>query len=195
MQLNRITGRKVFDVSYSGHTATIGNGYVKWRLTHAPDVNLTAGPAGADGEEEEQPEPPPPEPPAEPEEEEDIPDPHPEPGDPEPINPFFCELFNIHDHSLREELKQFKTMHVFHNVWDRRDLFIHGSFVTSSAQGYLGRHGEFYTQPNKIYYTDFPTKQFYLEVSFDGFRPVELPYENFIVELIFLIDEEEHVGR
>jgi hypothetical protein len=83
----------------------------------------------------------------------------------------------------------------FRNVWDRKDLFIHANFVTSSAQGYLGRHGEFYTQPNKIYYTDFPTKQFYVEVSFDGFRPVELPYENFILELIFLIDEEDHVGR
>jgi hypothetical protein len=110
-----------------------------------------------------------------------------------PIAPDFCELLNIPE-ERRKDLREYATLRTFPNVWDRRDLFIHGSFVTSSAQGYLGRHGEFYTQPNKLYYADFPTKQFYLEVSYDGFTPVQLPYENFIIELTFLIDEEEHVG-
>jgi hypothetical protein len=83
---------------------------------------------------------------------------------------------------------------IFRNVWNRRVLFIHASFVTSSSQGYLGRGGEFYTQPNKLYYADFPSRQFYLEVSLDGYHPVPLPNENFIVELVFMIDEQDHVG-
>jgi hypothetical protein len=103
-------------------------------------------------------------------------------------------LLNIRD-ALPPDLEEPAMDHSFPEVWNRKELFIHGSFVTSSAQGYLGRGGEFYTQPNKVYYTDFPTKQFYLEVSFDGYTPVQLPYENFIVELIFMIDEEDHVGR
>jgi hypothetical protein len=73
-------------------------------------------------------------------------------------------------------------------------LFIHASFVSSSAAGYLGRGGEFYTQPNKIYPADFPTNQFYFEVSFDGLRTLQLPFVNFIVDLIFLIDADDHLG-
>jgi hypothetical protein len=103
----------------------------------------------------------------------------------------FFEMLNVPPEGRPDGFGPVKQ---FNNVWNRKDLFIHASFVTSSAQGYLGRGGEFYTQPNKIYYADFPTNQFYVEVSFDGYHPVPLPYENWIVELVFMIDEEDHVG-
>jgi hypothetical protein len=111
-------------------------------------------------------------------------------------DPFF-EMMNVAptDRDRYKDVEHCKYDYDFPNVWNRRELFLHASFVTSSAQGYLGRGGEFYTQPNKIYYTDFPTKQFFVEVSLDGYHPLPLRYENWILELTFLIDEEEHVGN
>jgi hypothetical protein len=75
---------------------------------------------------------------------------------------------------------------IFPNVWDRQELFIHASFVTNTTAGYLGRGGEFYYKPSKIYPCDSQSS-FYLELSFDGYNKTLLPYENFIVELIFIM--------
>jgi hypothetical protein len=83
----------------------------------------------------------------------------------------------------------------FPNVWDRRDLYIHASFVNYTAYGYLGRDGEFYPKPSKIYQFDFQPMQFYFEVSFDGMRPVVLPYEKFEVELSFIIDDKKYQSQ
>jgi hypothetical protein len=82
---------------------------------------------------------------------------------------------------------------VFTNVWNRETLFIHASFVTYTLSGYLGRDGEFYTQPSKIYPDDRQT-YFTLHASLDGDHTVELPYENFIVELTFIIDSDDYMG-
>jgi hypothetical protein len=76
---------------------------------------------------------------------------------------------------------------------DDQDVFIHASFVTNTTSGYLGRGGEFYTTPSKIY-PDDGQNFFTLEVSLDGYHKVQMPYENFIVELTFIIDSENYMG-
>jgi hypothetical protein len=84
---------------------------------------------------------------------------------------------------------------VFPNVWDRRDLYIHASFVNYTSYGYLGRDGEFYPKPSKIYHFEWQPMQFFFEVSFDGMRPVVLPYEHFEVELSFIIDDKRYQSQ
>jgi hypothetical protein len=82
---------------------------------------------------------------------------------------------------------------IFPNVWNRRDLYIHGSFVNYTKFRYLGRNNEFYPKPSKIYsFDDFQAMQFYFEVSFDAMRPVSFPYVNFEVELSFIIDAKKY---
>jgi hypothetical protein len=80
----------------------------------------------------------------------------------------------------------------FKNVWNREDLFIHASFVTYTAFQYLGRNGEFYTKPSKIYDFNFGQQQFYFQLSFDGASYKPLYYENFIVELSLLLDAKNY---
>jgi hypothetical protein len=81
----------------------------------------------------------------------------------------------------------------FNNVWNRDTLFIHASFVNNTMSCYLGRDGEFYTTPSKIYPDDRQT-YFTLRVSLDGYHEIELPYEKFIVELTFIIDSDDYMG-
>jgi anthranilate synthase/phosphoribosyltransferase len=80
----------------------------------------------------------------------------------------------------------------FLNVWDRENLFIHASFVTYTSRQYLGRGGEFYYKPSKIYYFGNSSQQFYLWVSFNGIDKVKLYYENFIIELALLLDSKHY---
>jgi hypothetical protein len=81
------------------------------------------------------------------------------------------------------------------NVWNRWELFIHSSFVVYTSYGYLGRSGEFYTKPSKIYDFTYDTRLFYFQISFDGFKPVNLLYENFIVELSLILDSRRFEGK
>jgi hypothetical protein len=73
----------------------------------------------------------------------------------------------------------------FKNVRNRRTLFLHASFVPHGS--YLGRGGEWFPAPSKIY-PDPQEQFFYVELSFDGYKRVALPYENFLLELSFIID-------
>jgi hypothetical protein len=78
-------------------------------------------------------------------------------------------------------------------VWNRRDLYIHGSFVNYTKFHYLGRNDEFYPKPSKIYsFDDFQAMQFYFEVSYDAMRPVRLFNVDFEVELAFIIDAKKY---
>jgi hypothetical protein len=74
------------------------------------------------------------------------------------------------------------------NVWNRQDLYFHGSFVNHTAFNYLGKAGDFYMEPNKLFKADNSTQEFFLEVSLDGMTPVDLPYEDFEVELSLIVD-------
>jgi hypothetical protein len=79
------------------------------------------------------------------------------------------------------------------NVWDRRELFIHASFVTYTSFQYLGRTGEFYTKPSKIYdFQNSASRLFYFQVSFDGMNTINLRHEYFIVELSLILDSRRY---
>jgi hypothetical protein len=77
-------------------------------------------------------------------------------------------------------------------LWNRKDLFIHASFASNTAGGYRCRDGEFYTSPSKQYKVEYPISTFYLETSFNGVDKAPLPYENWFVELSFIIDVEDY---
>jgi hypothetical protein len=81
----------------------------------------------------------------------------------------------------------------FKNVRSRepQDIFLHASFVPNTTAGYLGRGGEFYPKPSKTY-SDDGQNFFYIETSLDGYNRVSLPYENFILELIFILDSDNY---
>jgi hypothetical protein len=74
---------------------------------------------------------------------------------------------------------------------EQGDIFLHSSFVSGTTAGYLGREPEFYSKPNKMY-ADDGQNFFYIETSLDGYNRVNLPYENFIVELTYIIDNENY---
>jgi hypothetical protein len=88
---------------------------------------------------------------------------------------------------------EFTMSFAFRNVRPRenRDIFLHASFVSNSTSGYLGRHGEFYPKPSKIY-PDDGQSFFFIETSLDGHNRVALPNENFILELTFIIDGQNY---
>jgi hypothetical protein len=87
------------------------------------------------------------------------------------------------------------TRWTFENVWNRRDLFIHASFVNYTTFQYLGRNGEFYMKPSKLYEFKHQPIGFYFEVSFDGMKTVELLHENFIVELCLILDVKKYQSQ
>jgi hypothetical protein len=107
----------------------------------------------------------------------------------------FMELFNL-EPKAKAELTAAKTRYEMKDVRPRKaqDVFLHASFVTNSTSGYLGRDGEFYEKPSKVY-PDDGQSFFFIETSLDGYTRTPLPYENFIVELIFIIDSENYMGE
>jgi hypothetical protein len=82
----------------------------------------------------------------------------------------------------------------FPNVWNRQDLYFHGSFVNHTAFNYLGKAGDFYPEPSKLYKADNSTQEFFLEISLDGMTPIDLPYEDFDVELSLIVDTETAIS-
>jgi hypothetical protein len=58
---------------------------------------------------------------------------------------------------------------------------------------YLGRGGEFYTKPSKIYpFTSNGGDSFWVQPSFDGRTLNKLPYENFIIELALIVNSKRY---
>jgi hypothetical protein len=82
----------------------------------------------------------------------------------------------------------------FENVWNRRSdqLYFHASFVNHTQFNYLGRANDFYTKPSKIFTADNLPMDFYFWITTDIMHPVMLPYENFMIELAFIIDNKDY---
>jgi hypothetical protein len=87
-----------------------------------------------------------------------------------------------------------KSSYTFRNVWNRKDLFLHASFVSNTTAGYLGRSGEFYPKPSKIYPLTDETN-FTIELSFDGHNKTTLHHENFMLELCFILDTDSYIAE
>ena len=59
----------------------------------------------------------------------------------------FYECFNTTEEYMNTPKYRFE----FSNVWNRRDIFVHASFVNGTSFQFLGRNGEFYPKPSKMY--------------------------------------------
>jgi hypothetical protein len=90
-------------------------------------------------------------------------------------------------------IPSFPTM-TFTNVWNREpdQLCFHASFVNHTQFNYLGKHGDFYTKPSKIYSADNLPMDFYFWMSTDIMHPIVLPFERFIIALAFIIDSHDY---
>jgi hypothetical protein len=111
------------------------------------------------------------------------------------MNDFF-DLFNV---PVSERAGQVNVINPtlawqFPNVWDRysEHIFFHASFVNHTQFNYLGQHLDFYPKPSKIYAADNLPSECYFWLSFDGITPVTLPFENFLIELAFIIDSQDY---
>jgi hypothetical protein len=102
----------------------------------------------------------------------------------------FWEMLNIEPNFVPPLTNPAQT-HQFRNVWDRKTLFLHASFVSDTTAGYLGRGGEFYSKPSKLY-RHGNWNDFFIETSLDGYHKVPLPYENWIVELSLILDADAY---
>ena len=123
------------------------------------------------------------------------------------INGDFKTCFNITDHVIEEyadyvnaselgiveQRYDYKTpLYKFSNVWNRRYCFVHASFVSGTSFQYLGRSGDFYIKPSKMYKFTGNTTDFTLAISFNGYTPIRTNEISFIVELAYIYAEENN---
>ena len=87
------------------------------------------------------------------------------------------------------------TYYEFENVWNRKFCFIHASFVTGTSFQYLGRSGDFYPKPSKMYQFTGNSTDFTLAVSYDGRVPVKTDEIDFIVELAYIYTTGEYMAE
>jgi hypothetical protein len=103
----------------------------------------------------------------------------------------FQFLFNIANDELPDVYAALDHWE-FTNVWDRKKIFVHASFVNNSSFHYLGTDGEFYTTPSKIYHQNITGNDFEVYLTTNGYTPIPLPYQDFSIELSFLIDRKHY---
>ena len=95
-----------------------------------------------------------------------------------------------------DDINSYDTvLYKFDNVWNRRFCFIHASFVSGTSFNYLGRSGDFYTKPSKMYKATNNTTDFTLSISFNGYTPIRTNEISFIVELAYIYTTGEYHGE
>jgi hypothetical protein len=110
---------------------------------------------------------------------------------------FGDDILKLFNFPLERAAEFYNVQHTlpfnFPNVRSRQtgDIYLHASFVSNSTAGYLGRDPEFYSKPSKMY-ADDGQNFFYIETSLDGYNKINLPYENFILELVYIIDSDNY---
>ena len=80
----------------------------------------------------------------------------------------------------------------FQETWNREFCFVHASFVNGTSFNYLGRSGEFYPKPSKMYRFGGSSQQFYFELSYDGRTPIRKPLGKFCIDLAFIYHDKEY---
>jgi hypothetical protein len=80
----------------------------------------------------------------------------------------------------------------FTDVWNREFLFVHASFVNGTSFNYLGRSGEFYPKPSKMYRFGGSSQQFYFELSYDGRNPTRKRIGEFCIDLAFIYHDKDY---
>lgn len=81
---------------------------------------------------------------------------------------------------------------IFHNVWDRKTLYIHSDVVTNTNYLLMDREGTFYRKPSKIYQYNYNGNVFRIWLSFDGKTKANLLYENVEIALAFFADVDDN---
>jgi hypothetical protein len=108
----------------------------------------------------------------------------------------FFDLLNVPeaDRADYTDASKPRTTWIFPKAWNRlpSSLYFHASFVNHTQFNYLGRHGDFYPKPSKIYLADNLPMECYFWLTEDGMTPIELPFENFIIELAFIVDSKDY---
>ena len=82
----------------------------------------------------------------------------------------------------------------FPTVWNRQTIFFHASFVTGTSFNYLGRSGEFYPAPSKMYPASHSSQQFYFQISYDGMHPVKFRNFLFFIDLAYIYYDKDYNG-
>ena len=83
-------------------------------------------------------------------------------------------------------------IYYFQNTWNREFCFVHASFVNGTSFNYLGRSGEFYPKPSKMYRFGGSSQQFYFELSYDGRTPITYVLGNFCIDLAFIYHDKDY---
>ena len=83
----------------------------------------------------------------------------------------------------------------FNNVWNRESLFVHASFVNGTSFQVLGKSGEFYPKPSKMYRFNGNSPDFYFELSYDGIHPIQHKFARFIVQLSYIYNDADYMAE
>ena len=83
----------------------------------------------------------------------------------------------------------------FYNVWNRESLFVHASFVNGTSFQVLGKSGEFYPKPSKMYRFNGNSPDFYFELSYDGIHPIQHKFARFIVQLAYIYNDADYMAE
>ena len=103
----------------------------------------------------------------------------------------FYECFNTNVLYMLENRRVFE----FNNVWNRKDIFVHASFVNGTSFQFLGKNGEFYTKPSKMYRFNGNSPDFYFELSYDGIHPIPHKFARFIVQLAYIYNDADYMAE
>ena len=77
-------------------------------------------------------------------------------------------------------------------MWNREFLFVHASFVNGTSFNYLGRSGEFYPKPSKMYKFAGGSNRFYFELSYDGRTPITDKVADFCIDLAYIYYDKHY---
>ena len=77
-------------------------------------------------------------------------------------------------------------------MWNREFLFVHASFVNGTSFNYLGRSGEFYPKPSKMYKFAGGSNRFYFELSYDGRTPIRDKVADFCIDLAYIYYDKNY---
>jgi len=78
----------------------------------------------------------------------------------------------------------------YNNVWSRRQAYIHSTF-SDTKRGYIGLRNDFWSSPTKSYVYSNGGQEFYIRFTTDGVNPFIPLYSGFIIELVFVVDEDK----
>ena len=94
-----------------------------------------------------------------------------------------------------EYLNTIRDSFDFNNVWNRESLFVHASFVNGTSFQVLGKSGEFYPKPSKMYRFNGNSPDFYFELSSDGIHPIPPQVARFVVQLANIYTDADYMAE